>query len=198
MTKLLKPVQRLLIGIMILLVAVAVSSLAEEITMTTIVAPTALERSYLFISETFGEQLVVVGEVPAAVVLGTYFRYPWTAPKTGEILIKWYNPGVYVDIPNASALGEGHFGLRIFIDGQPSVNNGMSSLRHISFVDRFAGGIVQYPPVTETFAVTEGETYSIDLMYFAQWFKNLRATFARGGGVFTIEYVEFQPHPIVY
>jgi len=195
MTKLLKPVQRLLIGMIILLMVVVASSLAEELTLTTIIAPTSPENSYLFVSDTFGEQLVVTESTgqPRS-EWGTYYQYTWIAPKTGDILVKWYNPGVYVDIPIV-ADSRGNFGLSIFLDGN---YGSMAALRFITMVYRFAGGYVQYPPVTEVFSVTEGVAYSIDLKYFAQSFDNLRVTFAQRGGVIGIEYVAYNPHPIVY
>ena len=203
MTKLLKPVQRLLIGIMILLVAVAVSSLAEEIIFPTI-RPKNIGSLITYVSwkqntnETIDE---------STDVLTDYLSFTFNAPKSGTILITWNYTGPYVLTPSrfddtiTSTSGSLGFAIKLYdIENEEYVEGSFGTLQYIENIARFAKtedfryeGDVLYSPIVEQFSVTGGKAYTIKYQYIAKDFDNCWIHLngnSTGGQMVEIEYFD--------
>ena len=197
MTRLLKPVHKLSIGIIMLLIAVATSSFAEEIVVTTVITPIASGAPrYLFVSNSFHyRESIRTSTAPNYIPM---VQFPWTAPETGQILVKWYYPTVWVFVPGnpSNPVGNGDLSFRVTLDGQPGPLN---ASRMISGLKRFLGasnrieGDVQFPPIIDIFTVNENTTYSVGLEYMSINFTNFLASTAgnsSGGCMAEIKYVK--------
>jgi len=204
MTRLLKPVQRLSIGMIIFLVAVATSSFAEEIIMGDI-APRNVNSSVTYVSWKQNTQMTI-HESSGGLV--DYVTFVFNAPESGTILITWNYTGPYVldprrMVPTAtSTRGDLGFAIKLYdTEDDVYIAGSFGTLQYVENIARFAkltGGVmsyegdVLYSPIVEQFSVTEGKLYVIKFQYIANDFHNCWIHLngnSTGGQMIELEYV---------
>lgn len=169
MTRLLKPVHKLSIGIIILLLAIVASGFAEEIRLGKSMPDEIIAGGFLgtYIQGGLHSQRVVTDDE-----VGTCRSVEFVAPESGNILITWYPEGVYVmRNPNPSDLAVGSFGLFINVVNTASLFE-TPVLRYIKDIGRFASGDIPFPPIVEKIYVTRGNSYLIQFRYIAENFND--------------------------
>ena len=188
MATLLKLVRNLTLVVAIFVRVMIMSSFAEEIVLDvdTIMPPQSRGSTY------------VIGDIDANVTIDvsspnltftTFHSIPWTAPRSGRVLIIWHHPGV--NIKQTGVGPEGHLGFAVALDGEQS---SVGNLRVASTVGRFhSGGLFYFPcyEVFDTGEVTQGNVYSIDLQYVAIGLTDLEVSLENGPGEGSIIEIEY-------
>ncbi|WP_373998758.1 hypothetical protein [Bdellovibrio bacteriovorus] len=104
---------------------------------------------------------VTTSSAPSYVTMSTR---TWTAPATGMVLMTYYKIAPYI-----FSCASGNLGFRFTVDGATGF---MGNHAFITGVHRYQNGEAVFPPMVDTFNVTEGTTYTIATQYFTQSFSS--------------------------
>jgi len=185
-----KLVRNLPLAIVVFTLVAATPSSAEEITLTTIVTKQYTSGTYVMGGIYLAAELIFTEPSPAGEDYVTFYTRPWTASRSGIVLIKWHHPGVHVwprPIPGSAASGDLSFSIKL--DDTPGILGTTQSFTNIA---RFPETDFFCSPIIDAFDVTQGDEYDIDLQYRAQNFINCKVSLMNDlgkGSIIEIEYL---------
>ena len=166
MAALFKVARNLPLVIAALVLIATTSSIAQEVTFTTIMP----QAPYRFNSNPLYVNSGVITVTESTLEPTTFCTVPlnWTAPKNGTILVTWHYPGFYYHESTILPI-TGDVGFSMKANG---VQGLLGTVRSVTNIANRGGGGCAVPPIVDAFSVTRGTEYIFELQYHAQNFFN--------------------------
>ena len=184
-----KLVRNLPLAIVAFTLVATMPSPAEEVTLSTIVTKQYASGTYVIGGLYLPEELFFAEQEDYIPL--DYTIKPWTALRSGTVLVKWHHPGVHVwPRPVSGDAASGDLSFSIKLNDEPGILGTSTTFTNIA---RFLETDFFCSPIIDFFEVTRGTKYYIDLQYRAQNVVNCKVSLLNDpgkGSIIEIEYLD--------